>query len=438
MSKKNQFNISLRSIIQLVSSYNERKPAFTNYARDFFISDEVKNNNDVLPKLYELAECISDKLIKLIEADNRSDSLNRSARALGTLFLLSPFDEYRAPKVNKRYKPVYRMIVCVRFIDELLFLGKCKVPYLEKNWRGESRFEFKEDMTLYKEMFVKPLIYDILCETAGQEHPQAIKLVKGSEDKPLDEFRLLNDAEREKYTKICNYGASKLLEELLAYRREKKLAGGEKSAQIDMFNAFTKSISKHMRNSNKELGSALKVSQIYASSILPTKHGVKRRQTVDAIKFLLEHVNKQEINSGIAEIFTRMFGMFPQGFGVVSLMNQRLIHSKNSIEKAIVNRLYPDTPTTPHCRIVTRHSEFDRGPQDATVKRDNNMFFPGTYKAHKNKVIGKLLSAKPPGRDQEEFLDEMLPKEWEPYSYFSERENTIWDAINYSQDQIPA
>lgn len=433
MASKNTFNSVLRSILQIYSSTNPRRPSLVMEVGKYFISDDMKKENVILPTIYNTIESIADKITLLLEAATRPDCLNRASRAIGSLYLLSPFDDLHVAKVNKRYKPIYRLIVAIRFLDEMLFQDRCKSGYLKQYWHGYERFESKDDFLQYKEMFIKPLVYSILIESAVFEHPDAVNILKGTKDeKILDEFRTLQPAERIALSRVTSQAQSEVLTELLAYRRMKRINGSETPQINDDFNVYCKSLYSLSRDSSKELGSTLKIASIYASAILPTKNNPSRKSTVEAFKFLSLHVEKGKLSKSIATSFMRMFGIFPQGFGVTCAV-ENSSNKQITVEKAIVNKLYPSEPTSPHCRVVTRFNEFDRGFRDQVIKRGVNLFFKAVFDEHSKTVVRRMASTLEQAENADELLEEFLPRLWDPHEYFGTREVNIWNNVSYDE-----
>lgn len=398
---------------------------------NYFVSEEKIKEKVILPAIYKTIESIADKLVLLLEAETRSDCLNRASRAMGSLFLFSPFEGHHVAKVNKRYKPIYRLIVAIRFLDEMLFQNRCKSGYLKQYWRGYERFESREELLQYKEMFIKPLVYAILIESAAFAHPDAESILKGKNvEKVLDEFRTLTTSERIALSRVTGQAQSEVLAALLAYRKAVRVNDIESSHLNDDFNTFCKSLYSISRDSNRDLPSVLKIASIYASAVLPTKTNPSRRSTVEASKFLSVHVEKGNLSENIATSFMKMFGIFPQGFGVTCVVE----HGSNqqiTFEKAIVNKLYPREPTNPHCRLVTRFYEFDRGFRDQVVNKNINLFFKSAFDTHSKTVIKRIATTLEQAGNAGELLEEYLPRLWEPHDYFSTREVNIWNNVSY-------
>ena len=409
-------------------------------AKEFFVAD-AEEKKVLSFKIHTLIEDISERFYKITEAGTRSDCLNRASRILGTLFLLTPFEDPTAPLVNKKFKVLYRSVTSIRFLDELLFQGKCKSSYMQKYWHGERRFVDTDAGKTYKEMFVKPIVYSIFCELAGFEHPQSLRILQGDKEETLkDEFRVLEPDERDRLKNISLEAGNDLLTAVLQARMEtnqfdEKVPGSD----ID-FASFSRSITNHTYNSNKELGSAFKISQIYTSSIIPSRRKLSRTDSVKTLSYISSHVKKGIIQTSIASRFFAMFGLFPQGFGVTCINEKEKNRGKFAYEMAIVNKLYPDHIVSPHCRVVTRQKGFDRGFSDMTIKKDKNLYFPVTQnsinKKEHEETLKKMLRQ---GDDLEEMLNMAFPRFWEPNDYYAKRECSLWSNISYEfSDEVAA
>lgn len=428
-----KYNDAIRTIIQLTYSSNARKPSFMSLAKKYYLGDSEEKDK-VSRDMYLLLEDISTKIFNILEAGTRGDCLNRASRILGTLFLLSPFEDSTAPVINKKFKVLYRVVASIRFLDELLFEGKCRNEYMKKYWKGYSRFEEIKDRELHKEMVIKPIIYSIFCEIAGFEHPQSIRLLKGDKSESRkDEFRVLEPDERDRLKNISINAGNELLASLLSRRHEENAKNGSIIGNDTDFTKFCRSIVNHTYNSNKELGSAFKICQIYTSSIIPSRRNIKRLDTVKTLSYVSSHVESGLIQKSITVSFYSMFGLFPQGFGITCIPNEKRPGNTNfTYEMAIVNKFYPDEISAPYVRVVTRNKEFDRGFSDEQVSKDRNLFFPATQsrinKKSQTETFKKILKR---GQKLEDLLAEAFPRCWDAHEFYSTRECSLWNNVNY-------
>jgi hypothetical protein len=380
---------------------------------------------------------IAENIIALSEGMTRNETLNRSARYLGSLFMLSPGEGNSLHKNHKKLKPLYRAVVAARLLDEQIENGSCKSPHILKVLSAHGRYgNDKSGKYHYLDSVLKPFIMSVLCIDVGLEHPETINLLEG-EDGEKDSFRVLDTDEREQLlsllrSKSIEFIRDGVLEQMFLYAKKTPNYNIE---DLKQFREFTMQIMASF-NSNKinktHIGEIIKVSQIYASSVMCTKGNYNKEHAINAAVIVQGHGIKGLISKNMANSFLRVFGYFPQGFGIAMLNINPAINSL-PFEFAIVNKLYPSENDTPHCRIVTRSLEFSIGIKNIEAKKEINLFFKEARGRVGHRLSNRVVSVLV-GLSGSKIIDPsrvLVPYSWNPYTLFSTKSITIWNGINY-------
>ena len=429
----------INSLARKILSYDPKKPSLYGNAERYFASQQgnVSLTENEFTSFFTHMDDLVQTLISLTEGESRSDTLGKSARFLGSLFHLSPGGKAHQPKVNKKLKPLYRAVTTARFLDELLLEGYCKTGHIRQHWEGTSRFSDKNARKRYLQQVITPLYYSLLSFDAGLFHPEAKALLSGEcKHSPKDEFRTLNNNERRKLLEINERHSLSFLKLVLERKKQylRKTADYDE-IKVQEFSEFAITTFKLKGQSEKELGSAIKISQIYASLILATKREQCRSETVNAMYHVVEHANKGEVKLELANKFQAMFGLFPQGFGIACLV-ERADNSMKPWELAVVNKLYPADPAQPHCRIVTRRLEYNRSTIDVDVSIKQNLFFSESREKLSyllSPAVRKSLEVLS-SKSEKELEAELIPPSWDPHELFTSRDLSVWSNVSYKSD----
>lgn len=421
---------------RIASTFDDKVSLLGN-ASDFFrpntsLTEEKRLHRNFT--YYTEIDDIVEQIMALTERNTRTDTLNHSSRFLGSLFMLSPGEGDSLPKVHRRLKPLYRAVVATRMLDALIENGLCESPYINKVLKGSGRYgQDKDGNIIFNEYVTRPFLFAVLAMDCGLEHPESRDLLSGLEGNK-DEFRILNEKERSRLLNINEKHSRDFLKNAVLHQRDRflKTRKAYRKDQCERFNDFCLQIYDSIYDYSSLIGNSAKASQIYASVVMCTKREYRKLEAVQATKIIKEHVRRRDINIKVATIFFKLFGSFPQGFGIACILGD---HYKSStpFEYAIVNRLYPDDVNSPHCRIVTRSLSFDLGVRDMVITPEMNLLFP----QGRNRV-GKRLSdnvkaalVKLSGRKITDADEMLVPKFWEPHTIYASRKFSIWNGLNY-------
>jgi hypothetical protein len=444
-----EFNREAQKIKKLKSRLNEQKEAleqgnFTNkrklahdveLALSLLNQEQEKQKNERIKRqqrLYHLCE----SLILMCEGSDQQETLNSSAKVLGTLLLMSPQEGSKVAGLHQRLKPAYKAVLALRMLDKLLFEDEVSNPYILQKRALNDRFsktgkilsQFQQDICI-------PLVAAALIQDIGLQHPSAQLILKGPEG-DLDEFRVLDNDERLALLKI-NY--QQTLNYLLngigtrVYKgnsREDKILFDENEAQRTQ---FTQSILNDSIKPKKIDGHLLKIPQIYASVVFSTKPDSNLSNLPKATLVLEKSAQMNSIETNYTEHFIKLVGHFPQGFGITYIPKDNDNHDLDRYEYAIVYALNPANPFVPICRTATRHLTFNSVGKRIAIPVSNNLYFATTRKkfstvSHERlqEILSKLCS----NFDERKNL-ELIPSCWNPYCYFSYKKfQNLWKKGN--------
>jgi hypothetical protein len=388
--------------------------------------------SDTLHKLEQIErhnhlQSICYEIIDLAEGETLQESNRKTARVLGTIQLISPTEGNKVAVSNEQCKVLYKAILSLRLLDRLLLDNELTDPYILKvlgEFGGKSFVELNEAERLrFTELVKMPLLMAALLQNIGHYHPES-KVVLHGEDGKKNRFRILELTDRRKLLKI-NY------KETLSYISNAigvlKYTGNSKEVR-DQFvideqlkHQFIKKLIKSSFKAEQEIGNLLKVPQIYVSIILSTKEAYNYKVLPKVFQVLNKNAELGSCSQKAVDALYKITGMFPQGYGIVYMPEDEMGHLGDCYEYAIVNRLYPENPENPLCRIATRHLTFIGYGHNITVKKSNNLYFPqmakkiATLSKERLNEILELLSSNYHERQQ---LD-LLPRCWHANEYFS-------------------
>jgi hypothetical protein len=414
---------------------------------EFTPSDEKTSSEESQLKLMERTErhanllAISLTIIELAEGDSYAENNRKSAQFLGTIQLLSPTEGKRVATSNEQSKSIYKALLCLRLLDRLIIDGQMREPYINKFLTDLSSEQFidfaNHDADKYQrfvEQVKVPLVMAALLQDIGNYHPKAQAILCGVDGK-LDPFRTLEVKQRKELLQV-NYRET--IKYLIDGIGIPTFVGNTKAEREQFFVdekdklAFIKQLLKSSVNPKNTIGNILKVPQIYTSIILSTKASYNYKLLPKVFQVLNKNAELGACAQSVVDSLYKITGIFPQGFGIVYMPLGEFGEHGDCYEYAIVNRLYPDNPEQPNCRMATRKLTFIGYGQNGVIKNTGNLYFTQTAKKlatlskeRLNEIL-ELLSSNSQERQQ---LD-LLPRCWHANEYFSIKANqNLWNNI---------
>ncbi|WP_100641412.1 hypothetical protein [Alteromonas facilis] len=394
------------------------------------LKNETSTQEEERQARLEKVIAVCDEILSLSEGKDAEETLDKSAKFLGTVLLLSPMEGKRLPEVHQRLKPAYKAVLSVRLLDELMNEQSVKNQYLVKHYDSEKRFK-DDEQDVQLSTVIYPIMFAAMFQDIGMQHPDAQKILKGS-DKKLDPYRVLDPEDRKEMLKLTYQHTLDYIENGLGMR---KYIGNSREER-DVFmkeqtNAlsFIKLILRDIVKPQHGLGEIIKIPQIYASVVLSTKRDYRAAELPKGCILIEQLAEKGSINKVVAKYFTRLVGHFPQGYGITYIPLSDQGEELDRYEYAIVSSLKPDDPFEPSCRVVTRNLTYIASGPNMTIKRGVNLFFPKARKklakVDKEKLIKILEKLK--HEFNEEHIENLIPPCWLPHDYFSLKKNqNLW------------
>lgn len=443
-----------RQVFQLLARVYGRsavKDSLLDRAVDYFTQDTFRASDaEVSADDYQVMQMECDKrhasllalalsICDLAEGESFSESNRKSAQFLGTIQLLSPTEGKRVAKNNEQSKSVYKAVLCLRLLDNLIISGQMTDAYINKYLEDISLKQYPdfskhapEAAQRFTTQVKVPLIIAALLQDIGNYHPKAQNILCG-EGGELNPFHILDVSERKELLKI-NY------RETLKYISEgvgiPSFVGNTKTERdqflIDEQDklSFIKRLLKTSVTPKNTIGNILKVPQVYTSIILSTKDNYNYKVLPKVFQVLNKHAELGACEQKVVDALYKITGMFPQGFGIVYMPHGEFVNSSDFYEYAIVNGLYPKDPEQPICRMATRKLSFVGYGQNIVLSKDKNLYFPETAKKlarvskERLREILELLSSNYHERQE---LD-LLPRCWHANEYFSIKINqNLWN-----------
>ncbi len=407
------------------------------------IIDESQTEKNHRFERYSCLLSITLTILELAEGDNFAENNRKSAQFLGTVQLLSATEGKRVPSSHEQSKAIYKAVLCLRLLDQLIIEGEIVAPYIEKFLNDITPKQYLDfanhDRKAHRRFIAQvkvPLIMAALLQDIGNYHPKAQGILKGSDGKK-DPFRTLSVKERKallqiNYRETINYinegiGMPNFIGNTKAEREQFLID------EQDKLN-FIKNLLKSSVNPKNTIGNVLKVPQIYTSIILSTKPGYNYKLLPQVFQVLNKNAELGACSQGVVDALYKVTGMFPQGFGIVYMPLGELAEQGDCYEYAIVNGLYPAIPEHPNCRIATRKLTFISYGQNIVIKKNTNLYFKQTAKKlatlskeRLNEIL-ELLSS----NSQERKESDLLPRCWHAQEYFFDKKNqNLWNKADY-------
>ena len=193
---------------------------------------------------------------------------------------------------------------------------------------------------------------------------------------------------------------------------------------------FVKKLIKSSFKAKQGIGNLLKVPQIYVFIVFSTKNSYNYKVLPKVFQVLNKNAELGACSQKAVDALYQITGMFPQGYGVIYMPEDELGQQGDCYEYGIVNRLYPEVPEHPLCRMATRKLAFIGHGHNIEVKAKNNLYFP-----HMAKKIAKLskerlneiLELLSSNFQERQELD-LLPRCWHANEFFSVKANQkLWN-----------
>lgn len=377
------------------------------------------------------------QLLTLISGDTPQETRLLSARALGTIQLLSATRGRQIAIINQRHKHAYKAILAIRLLDQLLDDQLIKNRYVLNKF-NDSRQANDAGEVLYSpflEEVQMPLVTALLLQDIGLQHPQAQHILRG-EDGALDEYRTLTSTERQQLLTISYEQSQLYLKEGLGL----DTYVGNSKAERDLFvymeqdkQNFISHLLKSAIQPEDGIGNLLKIPQVYVSVVLPSKANYQYAQLPKVSALLKAGVAKGWYPAAIVDSLLKITGYFPQGYGITYIPKDSDKQDLDRYEYAIVNGLYPQEPEQPICRTVTRNLTYNTFGINVVVSVDNNLYFQSAQQKLEKmseerlkEILSKLVS-----NLEERTTMDLIPKCWHPDEFFTFLKNqNLWNRVD--------
>ncbi|WP_440877008.1 hypothetical protein [Thalassotalea sp. PLHSN55] len=387
---------------------------------------------------YEHLFNICEEIISLTEGEDFNENNRKSAQFLGTIQLFSPTEGAKISQNNEQCKSIYKAVLSLRMLDALCIAGQVNDEYVKHYLQDIPADKFKNFATeapeAYQEfvLWVKiPIVMAALIQDIGNFHPDAQEILLG-ENADQDPHRTLLIEERKQLLQI-NYRET--VRYFITGLGEQAYFGNSRDDRDNFVQAeqkrlvFVRHLLKSSVHPKEGIGNLLKVPQIYTSIILSTKANYQYKLLPKVYQVLNQNAERGNCSQKAVDILYRITGMFPQGYGVTYIPSESDGSPSDCYEYAIVNRLYPDNPLHPKCRIATRKLGFIGFGQDITISKDRNLYFPETVKKMSSiskERLNEILELLASNYKERQDLD-LLPRCWHTKDFFSMKNNQkLW------------
>ncbi len=98
------------------------------------------------------------QLFALCEGESFDETLRKSAQLLGTIQLISPTEGKEIASINERHKPIYKAVLCLRLLDELIISNQLDDPYITKYLADVPNNKYQHFNQLNSDAYIKPLL----------------------------------------------------------------------------------------------------------------------------------------------------------------------------------------------------------------------------------------------------------------------------------------
>lgn len=372
-----------------------------------------------------------EQLLNLTEGISLAETRTRSARVLGSLQLLVPEQTRRAFEVQFSYKLIYKAVLALRLLDHRLDQQQMPAEW-QQLWQQRSTPTDPAINCRFREQIQLPLVMAILLQDFGQLHPAAQALLHDTTNK-LNPLKFLSLDDRKQFLAISQQACVDLIEHGLGfwpYQGHDKTERAEHLIQQQHRQQWMLNLLDSSQQPGTGSGNLLKVPQVYASIVMPSRRGFSYEALPKAALLLKEGVKRQLYSAEWVDQLLRITGLFPQGYGLAFITPRHDSQPKDKYEFAIVNALYPEQPEVPHCRVVTRNLQYKNTGKDCIIHVHENLYF---------RQARKQLEVVPPERlrdilnklfadAEQRFLRQLLPRCWQPNDFFSQSAHqNLWN-----------
>ena len=379
------------------------------------------------------------QLFALCEGESFEETLRKSAQLLGTIQLISPTEGKDIANVNERHKPIYKAVLCLRLLDELIISNQLDDPYITKYLADVPNNKYQHFNQLnsdaYKtfvEQVKLPIVMAALVQDIGNFHPDAQAILVGAHGKD-DPYRTLELEDRKALLQISFREMHGYITEGLAElvyignsRAEKNLFVQHEQEKMQ----FLKRLLKSAISPKNGIGNILKVPQIYTSIILSTKANYNYKVLPKVYHVLNLNAERGACAQSVVDALYKITGMFPQGYGITYIPKALDNSYMDFYEYAVVSQLYPSHPEEPICRQATKKLSFISFGQDIHVIKESNLYFVETAKRFSRvskKRLLEILEQMVSNFEERKELD-ILPRCWLPNDYFSVKNHQkLWN-----------
>lgn len=452
---KTHYTRQIEYLLSKVYGHSAVKDSLLDRTVDFFENEEFRPSEDKKSpaesdveqlqrtERYSCLSSITSTILELAEGDSFTENNKKSSQFLGTVQLLSFTEGARVANSNEQSKAIYKAVLCLRLLDQLIIEDQIEEPYVKKYLTAITPKQYinfaihdREAHQRFIAQVKAPLIMAALLQDIGNYHPKAQSILKGRDGKK-DPFRTLEVSERKQLLQINYRETIKYINEGIGMP---SFVGNTK-AERDQFLAdqqdrltFIKQLLKSSVNPKNTIGNVLKVPQIYTSIILSTKPNYNYKLLPQVFQVLNKNAELGACAQSVVDSLYKVTGMFPQGFGIVYMPLGELAEQGDCYEYAIVNALYPRRPEQPNCRIATRQLTYIGFGQNIIIKKTSNLYFTQTAKkltTLSKERLNEILDLLSSDSQERKKLD-LLPRCWHAKEFFSVKSNqNLWNKGNY-------
>lgn len=441
LSKKAAIKKKIDALKKLIPTIKDERSKQSHYTSFCSLKDEYsavveQQKKERLVRLNNLYN-VCDQILEITQGRTFDESINKISRLLGTIQLLSPISGPSVARTNQRHKHLYRAVLALCLVNEAVRQGYRTSDYANAIIGSRKSFdpysiaitepEFYQE---YKERLLLPVLMAAILQDIGLYHPDAKAILYGEENL-LNPFRRLDNTQRDALLKI-NYGEGlKYIAGgigIPAYKKDDTELSEAEFEHIEKAKlGFARLIMKSWVKPKDGVGNLLKVPQVYTSIVLATHENYQYALLPKAFAILNKHVEIGMCDKAIVDMLRKILGDFPQGYGIVYVPNNSKSASAEKYELAIVNAIYPKSPTRPNCRAATRKLKYVRNGDNFPMQEDDNLFFPEAQKqleylnSEKIQEIINQISGDVSNRD------DRIPNHWDPTNFFNSFETiNIW------------
>lgn len=395
------------------------------------LKERLKQQQDNRVDRIRLLKQIARQTVQLVRGDSPEETRQLAARALGTIQLLSPTYGKNIAAVNQRHKHLYKAILALLLLDQLLVDKLIKNRYVLAKVADSANAANDGTDPLTEEVRI-PLVMACLLQDIGLQHPKVQQILLGSEG-DADPYRALLASERQQLLEISFEQSQLYIQQGLGL----DTYIGNSRAERELFNlaeeerqAFTLHLLSCAIKPEDGIGNLLKIPQVYTSVVLPSKQNYSYDSLPKVGPLLKAGVEKGWYPAEIVQSLLTVTGYFPQGYGITYIPKDSDKRDLDRYEYAIVNGLYPPEPEQPICRQVTRNLTFNTFGINLVISAENNLYFPiAQQKLEKiseerlREILSKLVS-----NFEERISMDLIPKCWYPDEFFSYLKNqNLWN-----------